>query len=64
MGFVHKYYFFGVRAEILLSRVIATRDSCAGPFFRDCSEIFTSESILPPLTETYILDLPYMHQFN
>ena len=24
---------WGVHAEIILSRVIATRDSCAGPFF-------------------------------
>ena len=31
-GFVQKYYFFGVRAEILLSWDIATRLSCAGPF--------------------------------
>ena len=31
-GFVQKYYFFGVRAEILLSRVIAYLLSCAGPF--------------------------------
>ena len=27
-----KNAFFGVCAEILLSRVIGTRDSCAGPF--------------------------------
>ena len=32
LGFLQKYYFFWVRAEILLSRVIAPRESCAGPF--------------------------------
>ena len=31
LGFQQKYYFFWVRAEILLSRVIAPRESCAGP---------------------------------
>ena len=39
LGFVQKYYFFGVFAEILLSRVIASRLSCAGLFFRGCAEI-------------------------
>ena len=33
-----KNVFFGVRAEIFLSQVIATQNSCAGPFL-GCAEI-------------------------
>ena len=37
--------FFGVRAEILLSRVIATRDFCVGPFLEVVQNISFGRNI-------------------
>ena len=39
--------FWGVRAEILLSRVIATRDSCAGPFLGVVQKYYFLETFSP-----------------
>ena len=46
-GFMQKYYLGGFVAEILLSRVIATRDSCAGPFLGVVQKYYFLEKYSP-----------------